>query len=199
MTQHRRSSGKIGPIVTFTPDTKVTQKKEVFLFNINNKEYFLAMLSESLCQNQCETHHTDGNADLLIVTTAVQSARTQTTVHIGDDTDMLILPLFQVDANPHDLYLIPEPKSNSLKRRVWNIKKIQAELGTQICNNFLFIHAILGCDTTSRVHMGLGRAPVLKKFMASSQYRQNAAVFQGIVTIKKMALQRKTRFFSYIQ
>ena len=82
----------------------------------------------------------------------VQSARTKTTEPIGNHTDLLILPMFHVDANAHDLYLIPEPKSNSLKRRVWKIKKIQAELGNEICNNILFIHAVLGCDTTSRVH-----------------------------------------------
>ena len=103
------------------------------------------MLSESLCQNQCETHHADGNTELIVMMTA-QSARIQTTVPIGNDTDLLILPL----------YLTPKPKSNSLKRRVWNIKKLQAEIGTEICNNILFIHTVLGCDTTSRVH-GIGK------------------------------------------
>ena len=80
--------------------------------------------------------------------------------------------------------LKPEPKSNSLERQVWNIKKLQAELGTEVCNNILFIHAVLGCDTTSRVH-GIGKGTVLKTFMASSQYRQNAAVFRGIATKKE--------------
>ena len=69
MVQHRRSSGKIGATVTFTPYMTVNQKKDVFLFNTKNKERFLAMLSESLCQHQCETHHVDGDADLLIVKT----------------------------------------------------------------------------------------------------------------------------------
>ena len=181
MTQHRRSSGKIGPTVAFTQDMKVTQKKDVFLSNANNKERFLVMLGESLCRHQCETHFADGDADFLIVKTAVQSAKTQTTVLIGEDTDLLVLLLFHTDANAHDLYFIPEPKSNSLRQRVWNIKKIQAELGTEICNNILFIHAILGCDTTSRVH-GIGKGTSLKKFTTSPQFRQHAAVFQGVAT-----------------
>ena len=101
------------------------------------------------------THHADDDANLLIVKTAVQSARTKTTVLIGDDTDLLILLLFHTNTNTHDLYLIPDPKSNSLTRRAWNIKQIQAELGTEICENILFIHAVLKCDTTSRVHAGI--------------------------------------------
>ena len=64
------------------------------------------MLSESLCQHQCEMHHADGDADLLIVKTTVQSARNKTTLLIGDETDLLILLLIQTNANTHDLYLI---------------------------------------------------------------------------------------------
>ena len=149
----------IGPTITFTPDTKVTQKKEVFVSNTNNKGQFWTTLSESLCQNRCETHHSDGDADLLIVTIAVQSARTQTTVPTGDDTDLLILPLFHADANAHDLYLIPRAKSNSLKHRVWNIKI----LGTKICCKCcLFTHywdvtPLLVCMGLGSTHLNSGR------------------------------------------
>ena len=81
---------------------KVTQK-DVFLSNTNNKERFLVMLGERLCRHQCETHFADGDADFLTVKTAVQPAKTQTTVLIGEDTDLLVLLLFHADANAHDL------------------------------------------------------------------------------------------------
>ena len=37
-----------------------------------------------------ETHHASGDADLLIVLKAVQSAATTTTVLVGDDTDLIV-------------------------------------------------------------------------------------------------------------
>ena len=182
MTQNRRSSGKVGPTVTFTEEMKITQKKDVFLSNKDNKERFIAMLSESLRQHNCETRHANGDADLLIAKTAIHSASTQTTVLIRDDTDLLVLLLFHADPNAKELFFIPEPKTNTLRRRrIWNIRKIKTELGTEVCDNMLFLHAVLGCDTTSRVH-GLGKGAALKKFMTSPEYRQHAAAFQSSST-----------------
>ena len=39
----------------------------------------------------CQTHHSQADADHLIVQTAVESARRANTVLVGDDTDPLIL------------------------------------------------------------------------------------------------------------
>ena len=40
--------------------------------------------------------------------------------------------------------------------------KVKAELGPAVCRNMFFLHAILGCDTTSRPY-GTGKAASLKK------------------------------------
>ena len=48
------------------------------------------MLSKALQNVGCITHHANGDADLLIVKTAVESARTRTMVLDGDDTDLLV-------------------------------------------------------------------------------------------------------------
>ena len=45
-----------------------------------------------------------------------------------------------------------------------------------MCNHILFLHAIGGCDTTSRLH-GLGKGNALKKFRESSRFRELAKVF----------------------
>ncbi|KAK3751010.1 hypothetical protein QZH41_020170, partial [Actinostola sp. cb2023] len=118
--------------------------------NTKNKQRFLTMLSDSLCHSQCETWHAESDADLLIVKTAVEFAQTRTTILVGDDTDFLILLLFYVYPDGYDLLFIPEPKNNSLRRHVWKIKSIQAQLGKEVCRNILFIHTVLGCDTISR-------------------------------------------------
>ena len=92
-TQQRRLSGKVAPTVRFTENMPVTLKKENFLSNPKNKQQFLLMLSQALQKTGCITHHADGDADLLTVRTAVESAQTKTTVLVGDDTDLLVLVL----------------------------------------------------------------------------------------------------------
>ena len=152
MTQQRRANGKVGANVNFTAEMKVAMKKDLFLSNAKNKQQFIEMLATFLRNIDCQTHQAKGDADVLIVKTAVESASEKTTILVGDDTDLLVLLLYYTPSNSCDLFFKPEPKANSTKRRVWNIKKVQTQIGEDICWNILFIHAILGCDTTSRVH-----------------------------------------------
>ena len=142
------------------------------------------MLSRSLQERQCETNNVDGDADLLIVKTAVDSARSKTTVLVGGDTDLLILLLFHANPDTRDLFFIPEPKSNYFRRRIWNIKKMQEQLGREVCDNILFVHAFLGCDTTSRIH-GIGKGKLFKMFETSSELKQNANTFQSTSTSQR--------------
>ena len=83
MMQQRRASGKASSTITFTERMSVTLKKDNFLSNPKNKQHFLSMLSKALQNVGCITHHANGDADLLIVKTAVESARTSTTVLVG--------------------------------------------------------------------------------------------------------------------
>ena len=53
---------------------------------------------------------------------------------------------------------------------------MKKQLGPEICNNILFIHAILGCDTTSHLY-GIGKSTSLKKFKPSKHFQQQAKVF----------------------
>ena len=48
------------------------------------------MLSKALQNVGCITQHANGDADLLIVKTALESARTSTMVVDGDYTDLLV-------------------------------------------------------------------------------------------------------------
>ena len=75
-------------------------------------------------------------------------------------------------------YFKPEPKANS-RRRVWNMKKVKEH---DVCHDLLFLHAILGCDTTSRVH-GIGKAAALKKYANSLNFREQAKVFNSPSTV----------------
>ena len=102
----------------------------------------------------CQTHHSQADADLLIVQTAVKSARRANTVLVGDDTDLLILLCYYTEMSAEELFFQPKPRANSTKRHAWSMKVLKEKLGQDVCNNIFFIHAILGCDTTSLLERG---------------------------------------------
>ena len=66
-----------------------------------------------------------------------------------------------------------ERRANSTKRCVWNMKVLKEKLGQDVYNNIFFIHAILGCDTTSRLH-GIGKETSLKNFCENHHFLNQA-------------------------
>ena len=135
MTHQRRSAGKGSATVTLQDGMKVTAKRDAFLANTEKKKRFIAMLQRYLSESGCRTLQAEGDADVLIVKTAVDSAVTHPTVLVGDDTDLLVLLCYHTKADGNDLYFRPEPKANSSSReiRVWNMLKVKAEFGQEVC------------------------------------------------------------------
>lgn len=69
----------------------LTVKKDVVLRNEENKQCFINIVSEKLKEAVCDSIHAAGDADVLIVQSAVSVAATRDTVVIADDTDILIV------------------------------------------------------------------------------------------------------------
>ena len=156
---------------------KIPMKKDIFLANKKNKQAFVIQLASFLQKQGFETLNADGDADVLIVKTAVESAN----ILVGDDTDLLIFLAHYVRMDAHRLYMRPEPKASSKKRRVWYINEIKKDLGEDVCRHLFFIHALLGCDTTSSIY-GIGKGASLKKFVNSEHFRQQALVFDNLAS-----------------
>ena len=174
---HQQRGHGCGPAVLFDPDMLVTLKKDEFLSNQVNKQKFINLLSENLKHAGYSTCHTKGDADVMIVDTAITKARDQTTVLIGEDTDLLVLLLYHAEMDAKELFFRPEPRQRDMTmRKLWDIKKTKTVLGHNITSSILFAHALLGCDTTSRVH-GIGKDIALKKAKINEQFRQLAGVF----------------------
>ena len=57
MTHQRRAAGKARATVTFMEDLIVTLKKDNFLANSKNKQWFINLLSRFLQENNCPTYH----------------------------------------------------------------------------------------------------------------------------------------------
>ena len=178
MTHQRRTKGQPGVTVTFTSDMQLTMKKDLFLANKTNKQQFIKMVGDHLEMKKCEVHHAPGDADLLIVQKAVELATRVNTVLVGDDTDLLILLCYHANLDSHSIFFRPEPKKGTKNPRVWDIKAVKKQLGHEISTHILFLHAVLGCDTTSRLH-GIGKGNSLKKFRSSEHFREQAKVFDA--------------------
>lgn len=133
---------------------RLQTKKEEFLSNKMNKQSFIALLSHRLEEAGCDIHHAKGDADVLIVQTAIASAAQSETVLVGDDTDLLVLLIYHASNVRHNIFFRPEHRRGNEKgTKCWNISAMRAFLGNVVTKNILFLHAILGCDTTSGVHI----------------------------------------------
>ena len=176
LTHTRRSKGKLGPLVTFTPEMCLTSTKELFLSNKQNKQKFICMLGAELAKYNCQTYHDTADADLLIAMKTIESAENIDTVLIGEDTDLLVLLLYHAKCQHKKIFFMPESKKSS-KVRIWNIKESKEKLGTFMCKHILFLHAFLGTDTTSRIY-GFGKAALMKKIKSNNTLQQAANVFE---------------------
>ena len=70
------------------------------------------MLGDYLLLVECVVHHSCGDADLLIVRTAMQCAESKVTLLVGEDTDLLVLLCYYVNQGAHDLFMHSQKKSS---------------------------------------------------------------------------------------
>jgi hypothetical protein len=113
---HLKRSRTSGREVFFTPSIKLTTTKEEFLFCIENKSRFIKELARYLTTKGFETTQTEGDADLLIVKTAILSSKTSKTILIGEDTDLLCLLLHYSSETIFPLHFKSEPKKEKLEK-----------------------------------------------------------------------------------
>ena len=179
VTDHRRTGLSQGIEVKFSEDIALVLKKEVFLATKKNKQLFINILGKKLEDAGCTVHHALGDADHLIVKKAVELSETTDTILVGEDTDLLVLLLHYASQNTKKIFLCSEPKQNVTRRsKVWDIQLCQQALGSDVCESILFIHAILGCDTTSSLYR-IGKGLSLKAFMRKEQFKQQAITFSN--------------------
>ncbi|KAA0201573.1 hypothetical protein HAZT_HAZT003881 [Hyalella azteca] len=138
------------------------------------------MLSQKLVSAGCHVIQAEGDADVLIAKTAVECANECSTTVIGEDTDLLILLIFSTNPESEALYLQSEKKKGK-KFRVWDVHWFQRSVGPEMCTLLTFVHAIAGCDTTSRL-FGIGKGVPLRKLKSEQIFRKQARVFSEVAT-----------------
>ena len=122
--------------------------------------------------------HAKGDANLLIVQSEIACAETgQQSVLIGDDTDLVVLLSHHAKLSHGKLLFHSEPRKASLKGSVYlDIAAGQTALGQEVCDHILFVHALLGCDTTSLVY-GIGKSAALNLARNNQHFREQASIF----------------------
>ena len=70
-----------------------------------------------------------------------------------------------------DTYFKPEAKRGSIKTRIWDIRATRTALGLILWKHLPFLHALLGCDFTSRL-FGIGKIVARKKLKQLEQYAE---------------------------
>ena len=121
--------------------------KDQFLANLH-KQTSITYLGEILEKAGVHVLHTSEDADTLIVHTAIKSTGMHTTIVMGEDTDLLVLLLVHADSSSMPIQLKSE--SRAQKHPELNIQHMKLCLGP-LSQLLPFLHAIEGCNTTSRL------------------------------------------------
>ena len=157
-THQRRAGSEIKIDIDFTPDMLLRMKKKAFLANPRNKQnFFFDLLSSLLKDNGIDVKQSPGDADYDIFMSACRAALETNVVVVADDTDILVLLQHHFNpASDKKIYLQTSTK-------LLDISVLQNAFQTALSRSLLFIHALSGCDTTSRP-FGVGKLSDVAKY-----------------------------------
>jgi hypothetical protein len=145
ITHIRRCKGVYSPEVKFTAQMPCKLKKDVLPGNTKNKQMLIELLGAKFTENNCTVRHAQEDADRLI--TAVECTKTSKVGVVGQYTDLLVLLCYFAEPTSKSLFLRSDKIQNG---RLWDIHQVQRTLGCRMTRILPIIHALSGCDTTSR-------------------------------------------------
>lgn len=132
--------------------------KEAFLANTSNKQGLIILLADNLVKAGITVEHAEGDADYKICMLACISAIKKPTAVVAEDSDILQLMTHQANTTDENLYMVTSKQTVC-------ITTLKKNLDPALSEALLFLHAVSGCDTTSRSY-GIGKVTVLTKYAA---------------------------------
>ena len=93
-------------------------------------------------------------------------------------TQIYLSSCYIIFLNMAKIFFFASDRKKNTKGRVWNIKEVRTKLGTFVCKHIPFLHAFLGCDTTSCL-FGIGKGSIIKKFRDNKSLQQVAIIFDN--------------------
>ncbi|KAJ8896765.1 hypothetical protein PR048_002110 [Dryococelus australis] len=142
--QARRAMRMSYPDIAFSEQTMVTSSQENFL------SHLIAMLKLRLVEAGGRVVQAKDDADLLIVTTALDIELSgNPAILVGTDTDLLVMLIYRNKPNGNAKML--HPSTNISSGKLYEIAAIQKDIG-DIQNAVLFAHTVTGGDKTSAIY-----------------------------------------------
>lgn len=168
-TEHERRSlkNRIACDVVVKEENQMPYHKERFLSNPRNKSRLISYVSTRLNDDGHSVYICTGDADTMIVSTALDVSKRNATTVVADDTDVAVMLLYHWNESLNDVHFLQERG-----KKCWSIKEAQKQL-TTTKPYLLFIHAWSGCDSTSAI-MGKGK-PSFYNTVSKSKRMQDLA------------------------
>ena len=87
-----------------------------------------------------------------------------------------MLLLHNANIEEYKIYFTSEETRRKREHDIWCITEAKVELGQELCSSLLLLHALLGCDTTSRLFNN-GKGKAVTCFLKDPNFRKNATYF----------------------
>ncbi|XP_052758830.1 uncharacterized protein LOC128202453 [Galleria mellonella] len=133
----------------FTKDMPANISQDKFLSNYKNKRRFIKFLMEELEKKSIKCCQGEGEADELIVDTAVSFSTDLTKIIVAEDVDILVILTARATEDEEILFL------KLGKQRVQTVIYLSKSLEIKYPNSskfILFAHSFTGCDSTSAAY-----------------------------------------------
>ena len=178
--EHKQRVGKTCADIQLVESIKAHEDQQAFLSNEKNKTQFISLLTAALKYDGHEVHNSTGDADTLIVETALKLSKEGNEVSVvADDTDILVLLMFHWKQDMGDVFFYSEATRTKQGLKVWRIRDLCAKAHKDVVSHILFIHAWSGCDTTSATY-GHGKTSLIKKIISSKDLRDILKKFENM-------------------
>ena len=83
-------------------------------------------------------HHAKEEAEILIIQTVDEKPALNFTILVGEDTDLLVLLCHHASISGHDILFRSDKNKKS---KVWSIKMLKQDIGSDICKHLPFIQS----------------------------------------------------------
>jgi len=180
--EHKRRQSKVckvAPTVNLEETKQIIFDQEQFLANSDNKAALIDMLVKAFCSAGIKTSQSVGDADVDIVSAAVELALSGQTVTVFcDDTDVLSMLVYHLSAHMSDIFFWSEGKKGKTGKCI-SVHSLQSKLGYDLCQHVLVLHALGGCDTTSAIY-GFGKGTVLTRLGSNCCARTHVELMQDV-------------------
>ena len=186
----RRAKKAQSADICFNDEMLTTVSQNQFLSNVKNKSRFIDGLIKKLRDSGITVHQSKGDADALIISTALNVPCEYNVIVVGTDVDLLVL-MIQMGRSHHNLYFF-KPGHGKVTNKTYNITEIVLKLG-DMCRYILFLHAITGCDTTSAIYRQ-GKKKAFRVLKNSVHLQKCAATFNESTASKDMLVSAGEQF-----